>query len=121
MPHEGVDQENFCGAASPRVSAIAARFWRSPQASDARKRTAVTRSVAILFCAESGVNPALSDSAVGARCAAHRRLPYKGKRCAYAPLANGSRRSEDLPRRLAFLLSSVGSTLMLGCSHGSSH
>ena len=38
---------------------------------------AFTRSLAILFCASAGVNPALSDFAVGARYIAHRRLPYK--------------------------------------------
>src|ERR1700681_540128 len=63
-----------------------------------KARAALTRSVAILFCAAADVNPALSDFAVGARCPAHRRLPYKGKRCAKRLLAGGYRRVEKLTR-----------------------
>src|SRR6266849_3906704 len=62
----------------------------------AEARAAVTRSVAILLCATAGVNPALSDFAVGPRCAVHRRLPYKGKRCAKGLLAGRSGRLENL-------------------------
>src|ERR1700680_642872 len=59
-------------------------------------RAALTRSVAILFCAVAGVNPALSDFAVGAGCVAHRRLPYKSARFAKGLLAGGSGWLEDL-------------------------
>src|SRR5450755_3565045 len=42
-------------------------------------RAPVTRNVVILLRADTDVNPALSDSAVGALLAAHQRLPYNAQ------------------------------------------
>src|SRR5450432_858466 len=56
------------------------------------------RSADILLRADAGVNPALSDSAVGALLEAHQRLPYNGHRREKQLLAGRSREPEYLPR-----------------------
>ena len=92
-------------SAEPRLL----EYLRLPPGSDVRRRRAVrkaraalTRSVAILLSAAGGVNPALSDSAVGHVAPPIGAYLTRGSAARSLYWQTLSRRSEDLPRaRLA--------------------
>ena len=94
-----IDLPQVSDLESPRGAALL-RAPGLPPGPDVRQQTvrnscaAATRSLAILWYVTDGVNPAPSDSVVGALSAAHQRIPYNARlRAHYWQVVPGVRKT----------------------------